>query len=291
MGRRRTDLPSSSGSSASAAEQLLALGNLAGQALERAKLHRTRVELAVALQRYLLPPELPGQLSGLRIAARYAPSRGGLDVGGDWYDTFPLRDGSVAMTIGDVQGHDVEAVAFMGQVRTGLRAIAHTTTDPGEVLEGTNDLLLSMGCGLFATCTFVRFAPRTGEMAAARAGHIPIVWATATGRCGVAMDDGGLPLGIQSPERYPVARRRLTEPCALVLLTDGVVEGPSCPLERGLDEVMRLVSAGFDTGVEDLAARLVEVADITGHSDDAAVLVARYDGLSNGSLPGGADPW
>ncbi|MBA4863755.1 serine/threonine-protein phosphatase [Streptomyces sp. PSKA54] len=280
MSRRRSPLP---GGPDSAAEQLLTLGHLAGEALERVKLQRARVELAAALQRYLLPPELPDRLSGFRVAARYTPARGGLDVGGDWYDAFPLRDGSVAMAIGDVQGHDVEAVAFMGQVRTGLRAIAHTTTDPGEVLEGTNDLLLSMGCGLFATCTFVRFDPRTGELAAARAGHVPIVWATATGRCGVALDDGGLPLGIQCAEQYPVSRRRLTEPCVFVLLTDGVVEGPSCPLERGLEEVMRLVSAGVGTGVDDLAAQVVQVADLTGHSDDAAVLVACYDGLAKGS--------
>ncbi len=289
MSRHRSDLRGGPGSPDST-EQMLTLGHLAGEALERVKLQRGRVELAEALQRYLLPLELPGKLSGVRIAARYTPARGGLDVGGDWYDAFPLQDGSVAMAIGDVQGHDVEAIAFMGQVRTGLRAIAHATTDPGEVLEGTNDLLLSMRCGLFATCIFVRFDGRTGELAAARAGHVPMVWATATGRCGVAMDDGGLPLGIQSAEHYPVTRRRLTEPCVFVLLTDGVVEGPSCPVERGLDEVMRLVSAGIDTGVDDLAAQLVQVADLTGHSDDAAVLVACYDVLPVGSLPDKAVP-
>ncbi|MER5184851.1 PP2C family protein-serine/threonine phosphatase [Streptomyces sp. NPDC002896] len=290
MGRRRTFLPGSPNSPDSPVEELLTLGHLAGEALERVKLQRARVELAAALQRYLLPPKLPDQPPGLRIAARYAPARGGLDVGGDWYDAFALTDGSVAMAIGDVQGHDVEAVAFMGQVRTGLRAIAHTTTDPGEVLEGTNELLLSMGCGLFATCTFVRFDPRTGELAAARAGHVPMVWATASGRCGVAMNDGGLPLGIQSAEKYPVNRRRLTEPCVFVLLTDGVVEGPSCPLESGLDTVMQLVTGGIDASVEDLAAQVVAVADLTGHSDDAAVLVACYDGPANGSLADGADP-
>ncbi|MEU8834513.1 MULTISPECIES: PP2C family protein-serine/threonine phosphatase [Streptomyces] len=264
----------------SAQEALLTLGRLVDQALERIRIQRARVELAEALQRHLLPPQLP-QLPRIAIAARYTPSRDGLDVGGDWYDAFPMTNGSVGVTIGDVQGHDVEAIAFMGQARTSLRALAGATTDPGEILSGTNDLLISMSCGLFATCCFLTFDPVTGALAMSRAGHIPMVWATdtTTGSSGIVLDRGGPPLGILPGETYPVTRRRLTEPGSLVLVTDGVVEGPSCPLEKGLDEVVQLVRGGYDGDPDRLAGEVIKVADLTGHRDDAAVLVVRYAGI------------
>lgn len=262
----------------SAQALLVTLGRLVDQALERIKVQRARVELAMALQRHMLPRALP-ELPGLRIAGRYAPSRDGLDVGGDWYDAFILADGSLGVAIGDVQGHDVEAVAFMGQVRTSLRALAESTIDPGEVLSRANDLLLSMGFGLFATCCLLRFDPPTGELLISRAGHIPMVWATVRGRATITLDSGGPPLGVVRGEKYPVTRRKLKEAGVLVLLTDGVVEGPSYPMEEGLAEVARLVNATVaDPDPGALASSVIKVAELTGHSDDAAVLVARYDG-------------
>ncbi|KJK57030.1 PP2C family protein-serine/threonine phosphatase [Saccharothrix sp. ST-888] len=264
----------------SADDLLNELGRLTAQALERAELQQARVELAEALQRELLPGALP-EIPGLRTAARYAPARNGLAVGGDWYDGFWLPDGTLGFSIGDVQGHDVESAAFMGQVRIGLRAVAAASTDPGEVLSRANDLLLSMETRLFATCTFLRFDPLTWELADARAGHVPAVWATTDGRSGIAQDEGGLPLGIVPGEVYPVARRRLSQPGAFVLFTDGVIEGPSFPIEAGLDRVVRVVQdrltgrSGTDPG--ELAAAVLRVADLTGHSDDAAVLVLCHD--------------
>ncbi|MFD5425710.1 PP2C family protein-serine/threonine phosphatase [Streptomyces sp. NPDC127084] len=267
-----------------AQQLLLTLGRLVDQALERVKLQRARVELAMALQRHMLPPELP-KVPGVRIGARYAPSRDGLAVGGDWYDAFLMPDGSLGLAVGDVQGHDAEAVAFMGQVRTSLRALAEATSDPGAVLSRTNDLLISMGFGLFATCCFLRFDPDSRDLTVSRAGHIPMVWATASGRSGIALDRGGPPLGIVPGERYPVTRRRLTEAGVLVLITDGVVEGPDYPMEAGLAEVVKLVRAGFDADPDVLASAVIRVAELTGHRDDAAVLVARYDGPPDDDLP------
>ncbi len=261
-------------------ELLLTLGGLVGQTREGLKVQRARVELAMALQRHMLPPRLV-QPPGLRIAARYAPSRDGLDVGGDWYDAFAMAGGAVGISIGDVQGHDMEAIALMGQVRTALRAIAGATTDPGEVLGRTNDLLLSMSSGLFVTCCFLRFDPVSGDLAVSRAGHVPMVWTTTDGRSGVALDSGGPPLGIVPGQRYAVSRRRLTGEGTFILLTDGVVEGPSYPIDEGLAEVLRLASTCADAAPDDLAAQVIKVADLTGHSDDAAVLVIRFGGVAD----------
>lgn len=281
--RRRPPRPDS-------ADLLTMLGRLTAQAREGAQLHHARVELAEALQREMLPASLP-VLPGLRTAARYAPAQHGLDIGGDWYDGFPLPEGALAFSIGDVQGHDVAAAAFMGQVRVCLRAVAAVVSDPGEVLGRANDVLLALDSELFATCTLLRFDPYTGELQGARAGHVPSVWATVDGRHGIAEDAGGPPLGLVPGAGYAVTRRRLTAAGSIVLLTDGVVEGPSFPIEAGLERVSRIVREAAGGDPDELAAEVMKVADSTGHADDAAVLVLSHDGpVSPGGDPGPGGP-
>jgi serine phosphatase RsbU (regulator of sigma subunit) len=260
-------------------ELLARLGELTAQARERAELQRSRVELAVALQRGMLPASLP-TVRRFRLAVEYAPACHGLSVGGDWYDAFTMPDGCLGLSIGDVQGHDIEAAAFMGQVRVGLRALASVTSEPGELLARTNDLLLSLGTDLFATCAFVRLDPSTGVLQSARAGHIPLVWATADGRSGLAEDEGGPPLGVLAGAEYPVARHRLAAGDVSVLVTDGVVEGPALSLDEGLDQVVRLAGVAAVAGLEPaaLATAVIRGARRVGHADDAAVLVVGHDG-------------
>ena len=260
-------------------ELLSRLGSLTAQARELAELQRSRVELAVALQRGMLPRDLP-TAHRLRLAVRYVPANHGLNVGGDWYDAFTMPDGRIGLSIGDVQGHNIEAAAFMGQVRVTLRALASVTSEPGELLARTNDLLLSLGTDLFATCTFIRLDPFTGVLESARAGHVPHIWATADGQSGVADDEGGPPLGILAGVSYPVSRHRLATGGVFVLLTDGVVEGPSLSVDEGLEQVARLAGIAAVAGMEAdaLAAAVMKVAERVGHEDDAAVLVVGHDG-------------
>ncbi|MEI7030467.1 PP2C family protein-serine/threonine phosphatase [Streptomyces pratensis] len=276
MNRRRTPR------SGSAEDLLSTLQNLTARARREVEFHQARVELAQALQRDMLPAALPA-VPGLQAAARYAPARNGLDIGGDWYDGFALADGALGFAIGDVQGHDVEAAAFMGQVRIAMRAIAATAADPGEVMGRTNDLLLSVDSGLFATCTFLRLDPVTWELHSARAGHVACVWAAVDGRSGITEDPGGMPLGIEPGESYPVTRRTLDFDGALVLLTDGVVEGPSLVIEDGLDRVRRLVAGHAGASAEVLADEVLGAAEPTGHADDAAVLVLRHAAARRGT--------
>jgi PAS domain S-box-containing protein len=94
----------------------------AHDALSQALRLQRSQRVARALQHSLLtePPDHPR----LRIAARYLPSPAAADVGGDWYDSFPLPDGTVVLIIGDVAGHDLRAAVTMGQMRSMLRALA-----------------------------------------------------------------------------------------------------------------------------------------------------------------------
>ncbi|MZE69397.1 PP2C family protein-serine/threonine phosphatase [Streptomyces sp. SID5789] len=261
-------------------EELLArLASLTTQARELAELRRSQVELAIALQRDMLPADLP-MVPGFHLAACYAPAYAGLNVGGDWYDAFELPDGRVGLSVGDVQGHAIDAAAFMGQIRVGLRALASVTSEPGDLLTWTNDLVLSLNKDLFATCTFIRFDPATGVLESARAGHIPCVRATADGRAEVCHDEGGPPLGVLEGAEYPVTRYRLAAGGVLVLVTDGVVEGPSLSIDDGLDRVVRLAGLAAVVGMEaqSLAAAVLKNAELIGHEDDAAVLVVGHGG-------------
>ncbi|MDI3405575.1 PP2C family protein-serine/threonine phosphatase [Streptomyces cavernicola] len=276
----------SRGGSVDDGEELLhRLGLMTARARELAAAQRSRVELAVELQRGMLPGDLPHP-AGISVAVGYTPATHGLNVGGDWYDAFTLPDGRVAMSIGDVQGHNIKAAAFMGQVRVALRALASVTGDPGELLRRTNDLLVSLGSDLFATCTFLRLDPVSGILESARAGHIPHIWATADGRSGVSGGDGGPPLGVLPGAEYPVSRNQLTLGGVFVLLTDGVVEGPSLNLDDGLRQVARLaqLSVVAGVGIDGLAEAVMKMADTVGHEDDAAVLVVGHDGGTRGRL-------
>ncbi|GGO84372.1 SpoIIE family protein phosphatase [Wenjunlia tyrosinilytica] len=252
------------------------LGQLTGQALERLKLQQARIELAAALQRNMLPPPLD-VIPGLQVAARYQPARHGLDIGGDWYDAFPLPDGTVALVIGDAEGHDVDAAAFMGQVRSAIRAFASHEPAPGTVLSRTNELLLAMGAPTFASCTILRFDPRDATVTGACAGHVPLLWTRADGSHGDFEIHGGPVLGVLHGAHYPDETFSLERDTTLLLVTDGVLEGPDRSLDDGLEMAAALAAQAQREGLdpERTADRVLGAAISIGHVDDAAVLVAR----------------
>ncbi|MEK8170641.1 PP2C family protein-serine/threonine phosphatase [Streptomyces sp. M19] len=208
----------------------------------------------------------------------YLPANHGLNVGGDWYDAFVLPDGRVGMSIGDVQGTTSRPPRSWG--RRGWRcAYWPPSRGSGELLARTNDLLISLGTDLFATCTFLRLDPATGTLECARAGHIPTSGPPPTA-APVSTTAKAALRSACSRGRLPVARHRLTTGGVFVLLTDGVVEGPSLHLDDGLRQVVRLAGATAVAGsdVDALVADVMRLAGTVGHEDDAAVLVVGHDG-------------
>ncbi|MDX2708584.1 SpoIIE family protein phosphatase [Streptomyces sp. PA03-6a] len=252
------------------------LADLAGQALRRIRLQQARVELAAALQQSMLPT-LPDDLPGLEVAARYQPSRDGLDIGGDWYDAFVTPDGAVALEIGDSQGHDVDAAAFMGQVRTSIRAIAAHEPDPATVLKRTNELLVTMNAARFASCTMLSIGPREGQVTGASAGHVPLLCVRDDGSSDVRELPGGPVLGVLSGTDYREETFTLDEGTALVMVTDGVVEGPGLTLDAGLERAGALAAHALHDGLDAdaIADRILDAAVAVDHLDDVAVLVVR----------------
>ncbi|MGW1884944.1 SpoIIE family protein phosphatase [Streptomyces sp. NPDC001970] len=255
---------------------LITLAELAGQALGRIRSHQARLELATAVQQHMLPT-LPERLPGLEVAARYRPCSVGLDIGGDWYDAFLTPDGAVALEIGDAQGHDVAAAAFMGQVRGSMRAIAAREPDPGTVLTHTNQLLVTMDAPRFASCTMLHIDPRSGQVTGASAGHVPLLCAHDDGSHDIRLLPGGPVLGILPDAEYPQEAFTLDKGTALVMVTDGLVEARDLSLDAGLKQTGTLAAQALHDGLsaEETADRVLDAAIAMNHRDDLAVLIVR----------------
>jgi serine phosphatase RsbU (regulator of sigma subunit) len=201
-------------------EFMLTLGRQCAQAIDRARLYAREHRVAATLQEALLPAILP-QISGIRIDAVYRAATPESDVGGDWYDVFALPGGRVALTVGDIAGHGLNAAVRMGEMRHAIRTAALAGYDPANVLR-VADAVLRTGEGGMATAAVAILDPRTLELTYAAAGHPPLI--IATREHVETLEPGTIPLGFG--ESLPVAPdpRPLPPDALLVLYTDGLIE-------------------------------------------------------------------
>lgn len=259
------------------------LATLAGQAaaaIDRVRRHQAEHQVAVVLQRALLPERLP-TVEGLAHAVRYLASAEGVRVGGDWYDMFVLEDGEVALVIGDVAGHGLAAAGAMGNLRAQLRACAHSGLDPAQVLSELDRLVhrLDDDVEQLTTMVYAIWEPAHRAIDLAVAGHpIPLV---ISGNGARYIDcPPGPPLGAAlGPARYEHRRLDLAadEATTLVLYTDGLVERPGDDIQEGLDQLRELASHGDAIDPNDLADHLLaERQPPQGWRDDVALLVCRF---------------
>jgi serine phosphatase RsbU (regulator of sigma subunit) len=240
---------------------LTTVARMLGQALSRAGLHESERALTDGLQRTMMPARKPG-VSGMAVAARYVPTGGGLQVGGDWYDVIGLPSGRTAIVIGDVQGHDVRAAGLMGQLRIALRAYAAEGHGPDAVLSRTSRFLAGLadehGSDMrFATCLYVEIDPLTGTLDVVRAGHPEPAVRLGDGTTIVRRTAVGLPLGIEPDTDYPTTRMVLEPGEVLLLCTDGLIETGGHDLETGWQRLSKALAAGPANDLEVLADSLV----------------------------------
>jgi serine phosphatase RsbU (regulator of sigma subunit)/anti-sigma regulatory factor (Ser/Thr protein kinase) len=177
------------------------------------------LEVARLIQQNFLPKQLP-DLPGWEVAALYRPAR---EVGGDFYDVIPLKDGRVGFVVGDVTDKGVPAALVMAATRSVLRASAQRLVDPSAVLERVNDSLCpDMPEKMFVTCLYGVLDPETGRFRFANAGHdLPYV-KTADGS--VELRARGMPLGLMPGMVYEEDERILQPGESLLLHSDGIVE-------------------------------------------------------------------
>ncbi|MFE2420337.1 SpoIIE family protein phosphatase [Streptomyces hokutonensis] len=283
---------------------LTTVARMLAQALSRAGVAESERELTDGLQRSMLPtlgPEIPG----MSVAARYIPTGGGLQVGGDWYDMIPLPGGPpsgggrIALVIGDVQGHDVRAAGLMGQLRIALRAYASEGHRPDAVLSRASRFLHGITNGdpktadpRFATCLYVEADPETGVLEIARAGHPDPAIRMADGTVLMRPTAGGLPLGIDPDADYPTTTLALEPGETMLICTDGLIETGGHDLETGWKRI-RTILEEHKGDLEELADALVQAVHgpsshhTTGpladrREDDIAVLLLSREGENCG---------
>ncbi|MBR8741712.1 PP2C family protein-serine/threonine phosphatase [Nocardiopsis sp. MG754419] len=229
----------------------LMLGELARRAataLDNAQRFEHERDTAAALQRAMLT-RLP-EVAGVEVTARYLPAESGMNVGGDWYDVFPLDDGEYLGVVGDVTGHGIHAAATMGQLRTALRAYAVDERSPAALLGLLHRLLDRLEPDLFATAVIVRFRPGEPEVTMAMAGHPSPLRRGATGGVDpVAIPSGGM-LGLPVDLTYTEHAVEVPPGGALLLYTDGLVERRGESIDDGIARLGESFATVSATGAE-----------------------------------------
>jgi hypothetical protein len=236
-------------------------------ALERARLYDTQEQVALTLQRDLLPSALPDD-SNYALSAAYRPGVAVALVGGDWYDAFKLGDGRLAITIGDVAGKGVRAAASMGKMRHVLRACAGAYQEPALVVTHANRLICEGSREVFATACYLTI-DLDGECRFALAGHPPpLVTSPRHSRLVDAV--AGAPLGVSASSHYHEATFRLADDERIVLYTDGLVERRDEDIDRSLERLVTVAHRTQPTDADALATAMAESP-----LDDVVVLVVQ----------------
>lgn len=272
---------------ASARTVLELVARRVGLSIDNVRLYDREHRLAETLQRAMLPEQ--AEVDGLDVWTYYSPNADDAQVGGDWYDVLQIDPQTVGVVIGDVVGHDVEAAATMGQLRSVVRSYAFDITTPGPVLDRVDQLFGGMRIPRAASLVYSalrRDDAGTWVLQYSRAGHLPLLHVRDR-HAQQLRGRGGRLVGYG-------AGGRATDELALlpgdvvVYYTDGLVERRDRSLRDGLT-VLETVAAGVTArdaaGIgEDLLSRLADHPE-----DDVAVVVVRVPG-GDDQLAGAVSP-
>ncbi|MFF4211814.1 SpoIIE family protein phosphatase [Streptomyces sp. NPDC001796] len=247
---------------------------------------------ALTLQRDLLPHRVRGG-AALEVASRYVPADMDHGVGGDWFDVIELSGARVALVVGDVVGHGINAAATMGRLRTAVRTLADLDLPPDELLAHLDDTVRRLNdengvddedpdqvpAVVGATCLYAVYDPVTRRCAMARAGHPPPAIIDPQGHVAFPDMPAGAPLGLGlGVLGFESVELELPEGSVLAFYTDGLVESRDDDLDVGMNRLGAAL-AQSDRSLEDLCSEVVETLPARTHSDDVTLLLARTRAL------------
>jgi len=262
--------------SADTIERAEAIAGQAALAIDNARLYQQQKEFADTMQRSLLPRSVP-ELGGLEVGDAYQSSAR-VEVGGDVYDFIALDDGRLAVVLGDVTGHGIEAAADMAMAKFVFRSLAREHPEPHDFLATANDVVVGeIAPGKFITMAYLVVDPQSGTVAGAGAGHPPPRVVTPDGDVR-PLEVRGLVLGIEPAQTYAEERTTLEIGGAVVLYTDGVLEARLEGELYGFERLDAIVSAGRHLSAQDLAETiLADCRDFAKNelADDCAVVVIK----------------
>ncbi|QIY75235.1 SpoIIE family protein phosphatase [Streptomyces sp. RLB1-33] len=263
----------------------------AAVSVDNARRYTRERRTALALQRSLLP-ERPPALTAVDVAYRYLPAGSGADIGGDWLDVIQLSGARVALVVGDVVGHGIQASATMGRLRTAVRTLADVDLAPDELLTQLDDLVIRLdreegpeargraeetSGEVGATCLYAVYDPASRRCTLARAGHPPPALVTADGTVRFLDLPAGPPLGLGGLP-YESAEVELGEGSLLALYTDGLVEAADRDIGVGLELLRRALSSPADT-LEETCDQVLRTVLSGRPADDIVLLLARTSAL------------
>lgn len=255
-----------------------------GRFLERALGRRHLMEMAETLQASLLPPHTP-DVPGLDIAVRYRAAGGEGQIGGDFFDVFPLPDGEWAVLIGDVSGRGPRAAALTALARYTLRAAAIGSPGPSSVLAVLNDVVRreldgsADGAERFLTVAYLTISPNEDgfDVTIACGGHPSPLARRSDGTVDVIPCEGDL-IGAFDVHESVNRTTHLGPEDVVVLVTDGVLEARNGSDQFGEDRLQAVLASCSGTTASDYADAIeaAVLSYLDGHTqDDLAIVVLR----------------
>ncbi|MFZ3492958.1 SpoIIE family protein phosphatase [Streptomyces sp. 5.8] len=247
------------------------LASRAAICLDNARLYSRVQDIALTLQRALLPSALATS-PYVDVAHRYVPGSRITEVGGDWYDVINLPDGRVVLVVGDVMGHGVSAAAAMGRLRITTKALARHESEPADLLTELDTCAQEAGIEL-ATCLYIVYDPKSGRARIASAGHPPPLLLRPDGTVETIDEVLGVPLGIGG---FPFRTTEIELPdnATLALYTDGLIEARGRDIDAGL-EALRVELRREPGRLEAMADHILASLLPTPPADDTVLVLAR----------------
>jgi serine phosphatase RsbU (regulator of sigma subunit) len=247
----------------------------AALAIDNARLYQQQKQFAETMQQSLLPRERPS-IAGIEVGAVYE-SAAQVDVGGDVFDFLELPDGRLAVVLGDVTGHGIDATADMAMAKFVFRSLAREHSAPSEFLAYANDVVVGeIASGKFITMVYVTVGAG-GDILCAGAGHPAPRLVYPDGRI-AALECGGLALGIEAAQEYEQVSTTLPSGGSVVLYTDGVIESRAGGELFGTERLDAVLAAHAGSTAQEIAeAVLVACRAFAGGDlpDDCAVVAIR----------------
>ena len=264
------------------------LGEQMALAIRVSRLFRHRSDTAEALHASLVPRRRP-EIPGVQMAAMYlAATAEDPEVGGDFYDVYQTPDGW-GLAVGDVCGMGEDAAVAMAAARHAIRVLARRCADPGEVLAGTNEIVLADELALdggFVTASIAHLNWQGDQLRVVlgSAGHPAAAVLRSDGRVRM-MGGGGLPLGLFADAEPTTQELTLELGDVLFLYTDGVAQARGTDntyfADRLADELAGLAGLPPDQLVASMRRAMDE---FTGGNlvDDVTMLVIRASPAETG---------
>jgi len=215
----------------------------------------------------------------LLLAGRYRGAASPSGSGGDWFDAFILPDGTAALVLGDVAGHDALAATTMMQLRTLLRGFAVTREMvPSEVLRRLDVFFAHLDLDVLATAFFGWVHPDPAGGLVLRwcnAGHLPPLVVGADGETVILETRNDLLLGLGLETTRADLSLRLAAGSTLLLYSDGLIETRNADLDHGLERLRTAAREVATLDVAELCDELVSAMVGVSPHDDVTVLAVR----------------